>query len=361
MKRTHESAGFTLVELLVVVTIIAILIALLLPAVQVAREAARRAECANHLKQLSLAMLVHEERQHIYPTGGWGWHFTGDPDRGFDRKQPGNWCFNVLPFMEQQGLHDLGSDGDAVHLTSQQLEGARIRREQPIATFYCPTRRAPLAYPASTIYGSCYNSNPSTMTNRTDYAASAGVRGWGRCDVGEMSSDIPDWNAAAAASDSKWYAAFLNTAWWERPFRGPSYFRSETKVADITDGTSYTYLVGEKTMDPDYYVIQNDEVSAFNGCSEEQYRSIFTNLTSDPGLVAAYGAYFRPYPDTPGYSGTPSLGGLLTWGGPHTTCFNMAFCDGSVHAMSYDIDIYTHYNLADPQDGKPIDVQKAGF
>ena len=111
MNRTSDKSGFTLVELLVVITIIGILIALLLPAVQAAREAARRVQCSNNLKQLGLAMLQHEERNRFFPTGGWGWYWVGDPDRGFGKEQPGGWVFSVLPYMEQQPLHDLGSDG----------------------------------------------------------------------------------------------------------------------------------------------------------------------------------------------------------------------------------------------------------
>src|SRR5207244_13274785 len=99
--------AFTLVELLVVIAIIGVLVALLLPAVQAAREAARRMQCQNNLKQFGLAFQNHHDTQKHLPTDGWGYGWVGDPDAGFGADQPGGWTFNILPYCEQQAIHDI--------------------------------------------------------------------------------------------------------------------------------------------------------------------------------------------------------------------------------------------------------------
>ena len=140
--------GFTLLELLVVVTVIGMLVALLAPAIQAAREAARRAECKNNLKQLSLAALNHLDMQGHFPTGGWGWYWVGDPDRGFGKDQPGGWIYNLLPYCEESpGLHDLAADGKPNEIGRVQSVGAAQVIQSPLVIVSCPTRRRATVHP----------------------------------------------------------------------------------------------------------------------------------------------------------------------------------------------------------------------
>ncbi len=138
----RRSSGFTLVELLVVIAIIGILVALLLPAVQAAREAARRSQCVNQLKQLSLGCQLHHDVQKFLPTVGWGYNWVADPDRGFGLQQPGGWHYGVLPYIEEQAIRDIGKGTDYA-VTGPNGKRTKLKEllQQSLAAFHCPSRR----------------------------------------------------------------------------------------------------------------------------------------------------------------------------------------------------------------------------
>ena len=130
-ERTGRHRGFTLVELLVVIAIIGILIALLLPAVQAAREAARGLQCRNHLKQLGLGLLIyHEAHGRFPPSGCW----RGLPAWEASTPIRENWVILLLPFIEQQGLHD------AFDLTLPTTDNRNMTaRGQRLEVMLCPS------------------------------------------------------------------------------------------------------------------------------------------------------------------------------------------------------------------------------
>ncbi len=141
---SRNCAAFTLVELLVVIAIIGILVALLLPAVQAVREAARRTQCKNNVKQLALGCLLHVDTQRFLPSGGWRDSYPPDPNRGYGWKQPGSWAYNILAYIEEQSLRDLGKgqsfDGATASRAFQ--DASKQLHQTPVAAFNCPTRRA---------------------------------------------------------------------------------------------------------------------------------------------------------------------------------------------------------------------------
>ena len=279
------SRAFTLVELLVVITIIGILIALLLPAVQAAREAARKLQCANQLKQIGLACLNHEQAQGFLPSGGWGNYFCGDPDRGYGPKQTGGWLYNILPYLEMQDAHDHGKNGDNIHGDQdadkagnytgsgaglRYSSGVGLTIQTPVRYYYCPSRRQPVLYYADDcVYRNLSNANPSRpqplMTGQSDYVGNGGCaepRQW--YDSSPIDSiNYPGTLDNIVMVDRPIYTELSNTpadTFWASCIKMGSAFTSGVftyhnnfRLRDITDGASNTYLAGEKYMMPDAY------------------------------------------------------------------------------------------------------------
>jgi prepilin-type N-terminal cleavage/methylation domain-containing protein len=348
----RPKSGFTLVELLVVITIIAILIALLLPAVQAAREAARKLQCQNNLKQLGLAMLNFEQANNRFPSGGWGWNWTGDPDRGNGREQPGCWLYSILPQLEQLPLWQLGSDGNPDVWTPAQLAGAAQRTRTPLALMNCPTRRQatifPIGWTGSVGYSgnqyTAYGASAATAVARGDYAACAGDRYYANGYFGPV--DLA--SARTLTQTNAWSTILLDPGFSPPPWpTGISYLRSEVKMADITDGTSSTYMLGEKYLTTDAY---------FNGGDGADNESMYNGFDNDTHRTTYYspaaGLTHTPMQDMPG---CPSYN---RFGSPHATSCAMAFCDGSVQWISYSIDPEVHRCLGNRADGKTVDAKK---
>ena len=266
--------AFTLVELLVVITIIGILVALLLPAVQAAREAARQAQSKNNLKQLALGCLQHEAQYKCYPTGGWSPLWTGDPNRAMGKRQPGGWIFCILPFIEQQSLADLALK---LPLSSPGYLAAQAQRMQTVLSVtICPTRRRAILYP-NVGYGTGdvwanATQDLTPVMGRTDYAANYGDN------IGNAPYEVPvNWAWPSSLPVSS-YAQFDSASYdWDvdPSISGIVFQRSQITAAEVTDGTSNTYLVGEKNINPDYYITGHDggdNGDMFTGCDDDELR-----------------------------------------------------------------------------------------
>ena len=256
--RTSRSAplrAFTLVELLVVIAIIGILVALLLPAIQAAREAARRTQCVNHLKQLSLACMNHEGVHKHFPSGGWGTDWVGDADRGYGEDQPGSWLYNVLPFIEEQVLHDLPKDGQSDALTQPQLDGAQkmVFLPSPPA-FYCPSRRPVATYKVEAHHPDIAR-NATRNTTPTDYyvgAADYAANGGAETKLDRLGPRT--WLEAMNKAALPLWSEYCDSLGLRVPPSGVRewvntgimFQRSEVGARHISDGGSKTYLVGER-------------------------------------------------------------------------------------------------------------------
>ena len=346
----RKSAAFTLVELLVVITIIGILIALLLPAVQAAREAARMSQCANNLKQLGLGCLTHESAQGFYPTGGWGWQWVGDVNRGFDKHQPGGWIYNILPYIEQQGLYNLaiGNSNNVGNNSASSMLSARTLCLTPLAVLICPTRRAVKGYPTGdTIHVPVNAAGPwayTDLTTKTDYAGNEG----GRATVAN-----PQWSdfiydctgnddgppTLAGENDGSYTFVCQNMS-------GVIFQRSMVHASDISDGTSCTYLIAEKFVQTNLYTTGQawaDNGPAYQGCDKDVVR-VATTLAP-------------PLQDCPSKDTNDTQGwgfGDANFGSAHAGGWQACFCDGSVRAMSFWIDPLVHQELGNRHDGQVI-------
>ncbi len=298
--------GFTLVELLVVITIIGILIALLLPAVQAAREAARRAQCVNHLRQLALAFQGHHDRFSCFPSGGAGWtyHMTinnGNPAIGKD--QFGGWGYQVLPFIEQI---DVWQGNNAAENATNSLDVNRsiAAISAIIPTMFCPSRRHPTNDSVASDWGYTY---PSSTGGQSYHH--------GKCDY--------------AASNTSGTGLMRQTT--------PTNRQNPVAISEVTDGTSNTFCVGEKMMDRSALgSYQSDDNEGYSvGWDWDTIR--YTTLL--------------PAPDCTNCSGHSSV-----FGSSHPGGLNMSLADGSVRFITYTIDAQTFGNLGQRNDGTPVNL-----
>ena len=313
-RQLTKRGGFTLVELLVVIAIIGILVALLLPAIQAAREAARRTECRNNLKQIGLAMQNHHDLYRVFPTGGdhpWprieNYPPTAGP-RAIADKQGVGWMYQILPFMELQAIHDIH-----VH--------AELER-QVISEYFCPSRSA------------VRKQGPRVLN---DYAGAT---------PGEF------WHGSVwrVPYNQQWDGVIVRTN-WDRQANPPCSAGSSppTSMAGILDGTSHTIVVGEKRLRPVRYESGDwhDDRGWSDGWDPDIMRST--------GINGPWNYRYGPDTNLPGSdpSGCHHSCGF-DFGSAHPAGANFVFADGAVRMIDYTIDKNVFDHLGDRRDGYEI-------
>lgn len=315
-KMLRRNRGFTLIELLVVIAIIAILIALLLPAVQQAREAARRTQCKNNLKQYGLALHNYHDVYGRFPPAGQNW---GNPHLG--------WQVRILPFADQGPLYNEIDFSDP-NAFNRVVNGKPLRQNN-VPYALCPSDASgPVdANWAQTSYGGSMgpNRNPSAsgacnifMTANVHYPSPGG--------------DADHGNTTDLRRISGMFGRLLSNS---------------PAIRDVTDGTSNTIIVGE------ILPACNDHRAGwwnYNGMGNA-HASMSVPLNTMTTCQAPY------KPQTPEHPACTNPNNWnLSWGfrSAHVGGAQFLFTDGSVHFVSENIDYNTYKDLGQRNDGRVL-------
>ncbi len=317
----QNSWGFTLVELLVVIAIIGILIALLLPAVQAVREAARLTQCANHLKQIGLALQSYHAASGCFPASNIHEGPTGILS---PRTVPGTtWAIAILPFLEQQPLFDKYNSS----YPSTDVRNRAVR-EALVETYACPTDRpmeltVPDSGPANRKSYQMYHDTPYRTASYLAVAGTSVTDG----DFTSCDGFFEAFNRFAVEYPTKWGGTM------EQPLnqRGPMHLVGVNRlgyesIANIRDGTSNTLLVGERhtrtvTLRRPFWAYGFGGYIAGSTIPEPQM------LLPDIEQCQAIGGKSVNKPCT------------RSFGSFHTAGIQFVLCDASVRTIALDIDM----------------------
>ena len=375
----RSKRGFTLVELLVVIAIIGILLGMLLSGVQRVREAARRTQCLNNLKQVGLATQSFESTGRGFPTMGLHWnsyHWDKDAVQFGPRnisglsRETASWTYQILPFLEQANLQSLR---EKFGISRERTDDGTFVSENVVPMYVCPTR----------------GQRFWTVSNGIKWAA------------GDYANPIVSWMVAQELSGiervGQNYREEVNSQVIVRggvvqqnrndDFKvvnmdfdsiGPLQKWRRVSFKDITDGSSATLLYCEKSVYAPYYSIDVDEAELPNLSNTEdggfgEMGGVFSPgvlvnsrmlrlegggnvplILSDSSPLDA-----GPVGDIRDPEGLFSVNGVLSleswFGSAHPGTFSTVFADGSTRSLELDIDVDVFLKLGSRNDGAVTD------
>jgi prepilin-type N-terminal cleavage/methylation domain-containing protein/prepilin-type processing-associated H-X9-DG protein len=349
----YNRSAVTLIELLIVVAIIGLLVQLMLPAIESSREAARDSTCKNQLRQLAIGCQLHLGTHRFFPSGGWSGSYLADPSRGYGKEQPGSWIYSILSFVELANLRDFGK-GESMTADALTPGLARLYASAP-TILYCPSRRLARPYPSANFGAGRWELITAKWAaqlpgvTKTDYAANSGDSIHHAADGFKADMWWPSSYERLGKDPQMW----TDTSDPKSPFyqTGVVFYRSEVTPSQIPDGTTHTYLIGEKFMRPKTYKdinkasandIFGDNESAWVGYEFDNHR-----VAWQPKSISNVEDY-QPQQDRDGTIGPA----VWAFGSAHPSAMNMSFCDGSVRRIEYNIDPEVHRRLANRLDGQ---------
>lgn len=319
--RSRRLRGFTLIELLVVIAIIAILVSLLLPAVQQAREAARRTQCKNNLKQLGLALHSYHDVFRTFPPGYTARSVTTSDPISAETGPGYAWSFSLLPYVEQKNLFE------AIDTNLDAAAAINVAQAQisTFTTFLCPSDPAPATFEVT-------DSNGDLLTlPGSNYP---GIFGYGSVTMSPGNST------------------------------GIFYRNSSVKLRDISDGTSNTICVGERRSEhrfnPNLAAVPANTTwyAAIPGIIRNAgMTGMMASLTEGPGsmILGHVGQTMMMGGMPMQMHATPNqTNHIVHFSSAHTGGVQFVLCDGSVHFLSENVDYNTFRYLGERADGQVL-------